>query len=220
MLTEPLSLDSTLDQVAAALFDSAMVGGPDDYDDDIVLKALHWHARQYLAGVCSLMAIHLNETRNLPVVVLEVREPGQEAWMFRHAAVTTAADYLDPAAFGDGMDIQILDAAGAGTFRDRDELYRAGDGWETRVLYARDSHNQFTRLMGEPRKKPVAIEDHVLALPGLCKALCVEFDLRKALEWILLEGGREGSGFDLDLHLELASLLSGPGWPSDGQPHP
>lgn len=190
MSPEPLTLDSTPADCAAALFDSAMLGGPDELDDDPILKALYWHCRQYMHGVCTLLAIHLNETRGLPVILLEGRPVGDERWQMRHAVVAASAERMNLADFDSGYAFPIIDAAGAGTFGDRAGLYDI-NGWEFQIIYAAHSDNQFSRLMGERRGEPVAIEDHVLALPGLCCQLELEFDLRRALAWILENAGAD-----------------------------
>lgn len=206
-MRDALTIDDNAATCAAALFDSAMLGGPDNYDEDPILKVLYWHARQYMHGVCTLMAIHLNETRGLPAILLEGRPEGEETWQMRHAAVVATSEPLDIAAMDDGYAVPILDAAGGGTFGDRAELYGIG-GWDFRVVLASGSDNRFSRLMASPRGQPAAIEDHVQALPGLSKALGLDFDLRSALKWIVDQPGAE-EGIDHDAKAAVLDMLAG-----------
>lgn len=205
MSPKPLTIDATPAECAAALFDATMSGGPDYCDDDPILHALYWHCRQYMHGVCTLLAMHLNATRNLPIILLEGRQTGDDKWMLRHAAVTVTPDPVDLADFDNGYDVQILDAAGGGTFGDRAELYGVAD-WEYRVVYAANSDNQFSRKMDAPRGEPVNIEDHVLAMPGLCRALDLEFDLRTALVWILDNAEPDGR-LDPEIRAAVGDIL-------------
>lgn len=183
-----LSIDAGLVECAERLHAACLRR---DAAGDPIVDILYSHARQYLHGVCTLMAMHLNETRDLPVLLLEGRRIGSDRWTMRHAAVLVEPDTPDL------YRSCILDAAGGGTFVERLPMYQE-PLWEYRVVLAEDSDNPFSRRMASPREPKADIEDHVRALPGLSLALGIEYDLRASLRWIIANAGTEG-------HLDAAA---------------
>lgn len=200
-------LDESSDTIAELLFVETMLGGPDSDEQDPAMILFYWHTRQYMHGVCTTLAMHLMETRGLPVILLEARPRGETRWQLRHAAVCASTEKLSLADHDDGYGIPIIDAAGGGAFGDRVELYGISD-WDMRVIYASDTDNAMNRLMGSPRETTVDIEDDALALPGLCQALGIEFDARRSLGWIVDNLG-SGSGVADDI-IEAARAARSP----------
>lgn len=170
--------------LAAAAAQDAFRGGPEG--DDPVMAALYHEARQFMHGACSLLASHLNESRGLPVLLVQGRQPGQ-GWMTRHAMAcpcgeAEAAAMLDA---GRGYEVPVLDAAGGGTVGQRLPLY-AKPGWEYQAILAADPGCN-VRWMWEPRPgRPLSRQEGVIPrLPALAHALGVPFDLREALAAII-----------------------------------
>ncbi len=170
--------------IAAAAARDALGGAP--RDGDPVMAVLYHEARQFLHGACSLLASHLNESRGLPVVLIQGRQPGQ-GWMTRHAMACACAEAKAVAMLGAGRgyEVPVLDAAGGGTLRQRLPLY-AKPGWEYQAILATDPGCN-VRWMWEPRpgRPPSGQEGVIQRLPALALALGVPFDLREALSAIV-----------------------------------
>jgi len=199
---------ATTESIAKALFDEAMLGGPDEVEcDDPVVWALWWELRQWMLGACALLATHLSSTRGHPVVLLECRKPGQP-WHLRHAAVTPLP-HEDAAALilsGGGWVMPVVDAAGGGTFEARSGLYIYPDeDYEYRVILASDPDCSYGRWYDFRSDRPFPDIEYVIGrLPGLALALAEPFDLRSAVAAIVADG--EGPGRKMKAEVEASGM--------------
>jgi len=195
----PLSSASPED-VAKALHDEAMMGGPDEFGcDDPITWVLWWEMKRWMLGQCAPLAMHLSATRGYPIAIIECAPEGSRQWGLRHAAVTTLPEAEAAALIeqGRGFDLPIIDAAGTGTLQDRMELYWA-QGHDFRVTLTANPECVLRRLLedrpaiqkwdGDQRDGRIPDLEHVIPrLPGLSLALGAPFEIKEAVETILMD---------------------------------